>query len=66
MKRTELLVAIVDGQGGGIGRALVERIRSGRGDKPGEDKVNDDIVINIDAEKDKENIQAEERMDSNG
>ena len=47
-------------------RLLVERIRSGRGDKPGEDKVNDDIVINIDAEKDKENIQAEERMDSNG
>ena len=47
-------------------RLLVERIRSGRGDKPSEGKVNDDIVINIDAEKDKENIQAEERMDSNG
>ena len=27
MKRTELLVAVIDGQGGGMGRALAEAVK---------------------------------------
>lgn len=27
MKRTELLVAVIDGQGGGMGRALTEAVK---------------------------------------
>ena len=27
MKRTDILVAVIDGQGGGMGRALVEAVK---------------------------------------
>ena len=36
MKRTELLVAVIDGQGGGMGRALAEAVKKDPGhQRPG-------------------------------